>query len=67
MVETINTLDGKTRKVKDLEVKFYEQTNLEGNVETIKGIQFTIIGNNREWTDWISYNEFKEQNPHVEI
>jgi hypothetical protein len=67
MVEIITPVDGKTRNVKDLEVKFYEQANLKGEVETVKGIQFTVVGNNREWEDWIPYNEFKKTNPHVEI
>ena len=67
MIQITNPVDSKTRNAKDLEVAFYEQTSLEGNKETVKGVQFTIVGNNREWVDWIPYNEFIASNPHVTI
>lgn len=54
----------KLRKAKDFHVKQYG-TSTEGEYQKV--VQYTVVGNNREWPLFCEFNKFVEFNSDVEI
>lgn len=50
-------------RVKNIRERTYDIPDEFGNLRSVKGYQYTVIGNNREWTDWIDKEKFKIANP----
>lgn len=48
-------------------IRNFDSHNDEGEPCVMKGVQYNVIGNNRQWTDWMPYEKFKVANPEIEI
>jgi len=57
----------KKRRIKNPTIVFYRQTDKFGKERDVKGVKFTVIGNNRFWDYWLPYNDFKDFNPHIDM
>jgi len=60
----------KIRQAKNFLLKHYTLPFLEEGKsieKSVPGVQFTIVGNTREWTNWIELSDFQKHNPDVEI
>lgn len=55
------------REVKDLTVVAHEEFNKKGKLQTNRYVQYTVIGNSREWPDFMTIKEFKKYNPDVKV
>ena len=58
-VKIYDSISKKERTVKNIRRKTYEK---EG-----EGVQFTVIGKNREWSLWLPRRVFASSNPHINI
>jgi len=54
----VRPIDGKKLNVKNLKELLHEDK---------KYVEFTIIGNNKEWVEAILYNDFIKANPTINI
>ena len=67
-MEIYDPISSKKRKIKDLEIALHEMPNQEeGKMESVKCVEFIVLGRNHEWKSWLFYDDFKEANPHIEI
>ena len=64
----INTKD-KYINVKDMEIVFLPIKSAIDGKELGMGeyVQFTVIGHNSEWINWMMLTDFKELNPMVDL
>ena len=67
MEEIYNPLQKKTRQVKDIQSFSYEDFDDKGQPTTARGVKYTVVGNNREWKDWMPKDLFEEHNPTVKF
>lgn len=57
----------KVRNVKNLKRNKHKEYDKNGKLKTRHYIEFTIIGKNREWRDYMYVDDFKKLNPKVSI
>ena len=65
----INDTNGKQHEVKDIKIVSYPITSAidEEDLGTMEYVEYTVIGHNSEWIDWMELEKFKELNPGVDI
>lgn len=56
----------KDQKIENLKTVTYPQLNKAGEMVDMKCIEFTVIGNNGKWQDWLFYGELINANPGME-
>lgn len=67
-VEIYDPVSERTRTITDLKIRSHEDINeVTGEPESVKGVQFIVIGNNRRWPLWIGYEDFTQANPDIDI
>ena len=57
----------KEMNVSDLNITFYEEYDAMGKLQNNKYVQFTVVGNNRSWTDFMAIDDFRKLNPDIKI
>jgi len=65
-MKLIQPTTNEEKEIKDLVIVFHDIPNEFGKMESRKCVEFTIIGNNSEWTDYLYFEDFKETNPVLE-
>lgn len=66
-VTIINPHSKKRQKAQDLKRASYEEYDLNGELQTNKYVEYTVIGKNRKWKNFMSLKEFKKLNPNINI
>lgn len=66
-MQIFNLHSDKKRKIKDLKKTSHKEYDEHGKKQTNHYIEFTIIGKNRKWVDFMSVKDFKRLNPTVDI
>jgi len=57
-MEIFNPKISKKEKVRNLRLKRFDLPGEDGEIHTFKVVEFTVIGNTREWKDFIKYDDF---------
>jgi len=57
----------KAQNVEDLKVTTHEEYNQFGKLQSNHYVEFTIIGNNRTWPDFMEFDDFKQLNPQIKL
>lgn len=55
------------KTAEDFKLISNEEYDNDGQLVTNKYVQFTVIGNNRTWPDFMSVEEFKKLNPKIKV
>ena len=55
------------KNVKDLKAVIHKEYNKNGKMQKNKYVEFTVIGNNSEWRNFMPFKDFKKLNPDVKI
>lgn len=58
---------GTERIAKDLRVTTHSIHDENGDVQSVKCVEFIVVGRNREWAHWAPFDEFKACNAHVKL
>lgn len=66
-VKIYNLHSNATRVASDFKVITNEEYDEEGLLKTKTYVEYTIIGNNRTWPDFMPVNDFKRLNPDVTV
>jgi len=68
MSETIiHPITYKILEVKDIQTKDHTGYFNDETEETKKIVEFTVIGKQSEWEDWLFFEDFKKANPKIKI
>ena len=62
-----NPIQKKEQHIENIKLVTHNLPNKKGEYENIKYVEFTVIGNNNKWTDFLSYIDFKNANENIEI
>ena len=54
-------------EVKDIEKKIHQVHDSGGNIHAQEYVEFTVIGHNTEWQDFILLDEFLRFNPEIRL
>ena len=57
----------KIRNVENLQVTHHDIFNKDGEMENVKCVEYTVVGENHKWSDWCDYERFIMANPEVTI
>lgn len=62
-------INNKERDIKDLTIISHSHKNVVNgeDLPEIDYAQYIIVGNNSEWIDWTPLDEFRYDNPEVDI
>ncbi len=63
----LNPIINKEQSIKNLKVVFYNLPDKKGEMQNVKCVEFTVIGNHSEWKDWLLYRDFKNSNEIINI
>lgn len=66
-MKIFNLHSNNTREAEDFKVISNEEYDKYGKKVVNKYVQYTIIGKNRTWPDFMPVKEFKKLNPKVEV
>lgn len=55
------------RQVEDLRLTTHEEYDKMGELQTNRYVEFTTIGQNRTWPDFMAYADFKKLNPNIKV
>ena len=55
------------KEAEDFKVVAHEEYDKYGKLQTNKYVEFTIVGKNRSWTDFMPIKEFKKRNPEIKV
>lgn len=62
-----NLHSNNTREAEDFKVVSHEEYDKYGKLQTNTYVEYTIIGKNRKWEDFMPVKEFKKLNPKVAV
>ena len=63
----IDPRKGIEREVREVKRVIHIMPDENGIDKDMECVEFTIIGKNSEWGDWVSYDDFKESNPTINL
>lgn len=66
-VQIYDTTCNKIRNAREFKISSFEETDVNGDVQIKKSVEFVIVGNNRTWKLFIPYDEFVKANPAVSL
>ena len=66
-MEIYNLHSNDKKKIKNLKVASHKEYDKKGKQQTNQYVEFTIIGNNRQWKDFMPLKDFKRLNPEINI
>lgn len=56
-----------SKEVEDIKIVSHEEYDKKGKSVVNKYVQYTVIGKNRTWADFMPVKDFKKLNPKVKI
>lgn len=59
--------DGKERKVEYVKEIIHQVPDIYGNIVDEEYVEIMVIGKNWNWKKWIPLEDFKKENPEVEL
>ena len=66
-MKIFNLHSNSQKKIKGLKKTSHKEYDKNGKMQKNYYVEFTIIGKNREWVDFMSVKDFKRLNPTVNI
>jgi len=66
-MEIFNLHSNSKKKIKDLKVVSHKEYDKNGKKRNNKYVEFTIIGKNHQWMDFMLLKDFKKLNPKIII
>jgi len=66
-MKIFNLHSDSVKDAQDFQVITNDEYDSNGKLVTRKYVQFTIIGNNHTWPDFMSIKDFKKLNPKVKV
>jgi len=66
-MKIFNLHSNKTRNIKNLKRTSHKEYDENGEMKKNQYVEFTVIGNNGEWKDFMSVADFKKLNPKINI
>ena len=66
-MEIFNLHSNNKKKIKGLKIASHKEYDKNGKQQTNRYVEFTVIGNNRQWRDFMSLKDFKKLNPKINI
>ena len=66
-VKIYNLHSDSEKNAEDFKIISSDEYNLDGQLVTNKYVQYTIIGNNRTWPDFMPIEDFKRLNPKIKV
>ena len=67
VVQIYDTTCNKIRNAREFKISSFEGTDVNGDVQIQKSVEFVIVGNNNTWKMFIPYDEFVRTNPSVAL
>lgn len=67
MMEIQNRYTKSIKKIKDLKKVAYEEYDMKGKLVWNQYVEYTVVGNNGSWRDFMPIDIFKKLNPHINI
>lgn len=55
------------REAENFKVVSHEEYDKKGKLQTNQYVEYTIIGKNRTWTDFMPVEDFKKRNPEIKV
>ena len=66
-MEIFNLHSNNKKKIKGLKVTSHKEYDKNGKERTNRYVEFTVVGNNRQWKDFMPVKDFKRLNPEISI
>lgn len=66
-MEIIDPRDYKTYNIKELRVVFHDIPNDDGEVESVKCVEYNVLGQSHEWDFWMLYKDLMKANEEVAL
>lgn len=66
-MEIFNLHSNSKKKIKGLKIASHKEYDKKGKQRTNQYVEFTVIGNNRQWKDFMPLKDFKKLNPKINI
>ena len=66
-MEIFNLHSNSKKKIKGLKIVSHKEYDKNGKKRTNQYAEFTIIGNNGQWKDFMPLKDFKKLNPKINI
>lgn len=66
-IEIFHTVRKKMMRVKDLKIVGNMEPDMQGGSHYVEMMTFTVLGNVREYPDFVLLKAFEEFNPHIDI
>lgn len=66
-VKIYNLHSNSEKEAEDFQLISSEEYGNDGQLVVNKYVQFTIIGRNRTWPDFMSVEDFKKLNPEIKV
>ena len=60
-------LTKKEQQVENIKKTSHDEYDENGDLQTNQYVEYTVIGKNRKWTEFMSLSEFRKLNPEVKI
>lgn len=64
---TIVSPHSKKHKAQDIRKTSHKEYDKNGQLKTNQYVEYTVIGKNRKWVDFMTLEEFKKLNPKINI
>lgn len=64
-MKIIDPRDFKIYDIKDLEVVYHSIPSKDGELESVKCMEYIVIGKNSEWEFWMLYKDFEKANSKI--
>jgi hypothetical protein len=62
-----NPILNKEEDIEDLKVIFHDIPDKYGKMQSVKCVEFTVIGKHHKWRNWLLYDDFKKANKHIKV
>ncbi|MBU0572691.1 hypothetical protein KKE18_03305 [Patescibacteria group bacterium] len=66
-MEIFNLHSNNKKKIKGLKVTSHKEYDKNGKKRTNRYVEFTVVGKNRQWKDFMPVEDFKKLNPEINI
>lgn len=67
MMEIQSRYATSVKKIKDLKRVSYKEYDKNGKLVNNQYVEFTVIGNNSSWRDFMPLGIFRKLNPHISL
>jgi len=67
MMEIQSRYATSVKKIRDLKRVSYKEYDKKGKLTNNQYVEFTVVGNNGTWRDFMPIEIFKKLNPHISL